>query len=86
MLNFPTVSRQHAAVQRDENGLWTIYSLGGKGGVTVNDKPVKYQKAITVGDKVSVAASRFTFSPPASRNCAARANSAGGPAAASVPP
>ncbi len=63
VLNFPTVSRQHAAVQRDENGLWTIYSLGGKGGVTVNDKPVKYQKAITVGDKVSVGGIALYFFP-----------------------
>ena len=50
VLNFATVSRQHAAVQRDEDGLWTIYPLGGKGGVAVNGKKVKYQRAIAVGD------------------------------------
>ena len=40
VLNFPTVSRQHAAVQRDEDGLWTIYPLGGRGGVSVNGEKV----------------------------------------------
>lgn len=63
VLNFPTVSRQHAAVQRDENGLWTIYSLGGKGGVSVNGKKVKYQKAIAVGDKVTVGGVALYFFP-----------------------
>ena len=63
VLNFATVSRQHAAVQRDEDGLWTIYPLGGKGGVAVNGKKVKYQKAITVGDKVTVGGVDLYFFP-----------------------
>lgn len=68
VLNFPTVSRQHAAVQRDENGLWTIYPLGGKGGVTVNGKPVKYQKAIMVGDKIAVGGIELYFFPAGVEN------------------
>ena len=63
VLNFPTVSRQHAAVQRDEAGLWTIYPLTAKGGVAVNGKPVKYQRAITVGDLVTVAGIDLYFFP-----------------------
>ena len=63
VLNFPTISRQHAAVQRDEDGLWTIYPLTAKGGVTVNDKKVKYQRAITVGDKVNIAGIDLYFFP-----------------------
>ena len=63
VLNFATVSRQHAAVQRDEDGLWTIYPLGGKGGVAVNGKKVQYQKAITVGDKVTVGGVDLYFFP-----------------------
>ena len=63
VLNFATVSRQHAAVQRDEEGLWTIYPLGGKGGVAVNGKKVQYQKAITVGDKVTVGGVDLYFFP-----------------------
>lgn len=63
VLNFATVSRQHAAVQRDEEGLWAIYPLGGKGGVAVNGKKVQYQKAITVGDKVTVGGVDLYFFP-----------------------
>lgn len=68
VLNFPTVSRQHAAVQRDENGLWTIYPLGGKGGVAVNGKTVKYQKAIMVGDKITVGGIDLYFFPAGVEN------------------
>ena len=63
VLSLPTVSRQHAAVQRDEDGLWTIYPLGGKGGVAVNGKKVNYQRAITVGDKVTVGGVDLYFFP-----------------------
>lgn len=63
VLNFPTVSRQHAAVQRDEDGLWTIYPLGGRGGVSVNGKKVLCQRAITVGDKVNVGGVDLFFFP-----------------------
>ena len=66
VLNFATVSRQHAAVQRDEDGLWTIYPLGGKGGVAVNGKKVKYQRAIAVGDKVTVGGIDLYFFPAGS--------------------
>ena len=38
VLNFPTVSRQHAAVQRDKDGLWTVFPLSARGGVAVNGK------------------------------------------------
>ena len=63
VLSLPTVSRQHAAVQRDEDGLWTIYPLGGRGGVAVNGKKVNYQRAITVGDKVTVGGIDLYFFP-----------------------
>ena len=63
VLNFATVSRQHAAVQRDEDGLWTIYPLGGKGGVAVNGKKVNYQKALSIGDKVTVGGVDLYFYP-----------------------
>ncbi len=63
VLNFPTVSRQHAAVQRDENGLWTIYPLSSKSTVFVNGKKVKYQKAITTGDKVTIGGADLYFYP-----------------------
>ena len=40
VLSYPTVSRQHAALIRDETGSWTVYDLDSKGGVTVNGATV----------------------------------------------
>ncbi|MFQ8760850.1 MAG: FHA domain-containing protein [Intestinimonas sp.] len=34
VLGYPTVSRQHAALIRTEDGGWMLYDLGSKGGVT----------------------------------------------------
>lgn len=36
-LEYPSVSRQHAALIREDDGSWTIYDLGSKGGIKVND-------------------------------------------------
>ena len=40
ILNYPVVSRQHAALIRREDDTWTAYDLGSKGGVTVNGRAV----------------------------------------------
>ena len=63
VLHFPTVSRQHAAVQRVEGGLWTIYPLGGRGGVSVNDRPVREACPLNAGDKVTVGGVDLFFFP-----------------------
>ena len=39
VLNYPVVSRQHAALIRNEDDSWMVYDLGSKSGVTVNGKP-----------------------------------------------
>ena len=36
VLNYPVVSRQHAALIRNADESWTVYDLGSKSGVTVN--------------------------------------------------
>ena len=36
LLNYPTVSRNHGAILRDENGEWTIYDMDSKTGIKVN--------------------------------------------------
>ncbi len=48
-LDFPSVSRQHAALIREDSGTWTIYDLNSKGGITVNNLPV--DGCAMVGDK-----------------------------------
>ena len=52
-LEYPSVSRQHAALIREEDGSWTVYDLGSKGGVKVNDLPVDEYAVVEDGDTVS---------------------------------
>ncbi len=40
VLNYPSISRQHAALIRGEDDTWTVYDLGSKGGVLVNGEKV----------------------------------------------
>ena len=55
LLNYPTVSRNHGAILRDENGNWTIYDMDSKTGIKVNGidvvggMPLKKEDVITLG-------------------------------------
>ena len=40
-LNYPSISRQHAALCRGEDDQWTVYDLGSKGGTLVNGEAVE---------------------------------------------
>ena len=50
ILNYPVVSRQHAALIRREDDTWTAYDLGSKGGVTVNGRAVEGSAPVRYGD------------------------------------
>lgn len=51
VLNYPVVSRQHAALIRSEDESWTVYDLDSKCGVTVNGTPATSNgAAVTFGD------------------------------------
>ncbi len=39
-IDYPSVSRQHAALIKEDDGSWTVYDLNSKGGITVNNLPV----------------------------------------------
>ena len=54
ILNYPVVSRQHAALIRAENDTWMAYDLGSKGGVTVNGKPVEQSAPVQYGDVIGL--------------------------------
>ena len=54
VLNYPTVSRQHAALIRGEDRNWTLYDLDSKGGVAVNGREVAGQAAVQYGDVLSL--------------------------------
>ena len=53
-LNFPSVSRQHAAICRDSEGNWTVYDLGSKGGTAVNGEAVTASAPLKLGATVTL--------------------------------
>lgn len=52
-LDYPSVSRQHAALIREDDGTWTVYDLRSKGGITVNRLPVDEYAVVQDGDTVA---------------------------------
>lgn len=55
-----TVSRQHARVQRDGQGKWTVMDLGSANGVYVNG--MRVQRAIlSLGDEIKIGDNYFRF-------------------------
>lgn len=49
VIDYPTISRSHAVLIRDENKRWTISDLDSKGGVFVNGKPANGTVAVPAG-------------------------------------
>ena len=54
VLNYPTVSRQHGALMRDDKGNWTIIDINSKGGITVNGKNVDGSSPVKMGDIINL--------------------------------
>ena len=59
VLNYPVVSRQHAALIRGEDENWTVHDLDSKGGVTVNGKEIDRQAPVSYGDVIGLGALRL---------------------------
>ena len=66
ILNYPVVSRQHAALIRQADDTWTAYDLGSKGGVTVNGRPVEGSAPVQYGDVVGIGGGGAAWGPPSS--------------------
>ncbi|MBQ4397431.1 MAG: FtsW/RodA/SpoVE family cell cycle protein [Clostridia bacterium] len=68
VIDYPTVSRSHAVLLRDENKKWTISDLGSTGGVKVNGVPVKGTAVLTAGSTLNFAGveARFLVTRPRS--------------------
>lgn len=74
-LNYPSISRQHAALCRGDGGQWTLYDLGSKGGAQVNGETVEGSAPVSLGDTVTLGGVPLLFLPQT-----AEERKAGGPA------
>lgn len=54
MLNYPSISRQHAALIRNEDETWTVHDLGSRGGVLVNGEKVADRAELREGDTITL--------------------------------
>ena len=62
-LNYPSISRQHAALCRGETGEWTVYDLGSKGGTLVNGEAVDGSAPVKLGDTITLGGVPLVFLP-----------------------
>jgi len=62
-LNYPSISRQHAALTRGEDERWTVYDLGSKGGTLVNGKKVEASMPVKLGDTITLGGVPMIFLP-----------------------
>ena len=62
-LNYPSISRQHAALCRGEDEQWTIYDLGSKGGTAVNGEAVEESAPVKLGDTITLGGVPLIFLP-----------------------
>ena len=63
VVDFPTVSRNHAVLTRYDDGSWTIRDTDSKGGVTVNGKRVEICALRAVEDVISIGGVNMTLQP-----------------------
>lgn len=82
-LNYPSVSRQHAALCRGEDAQWTVYDLGSKGGTLLNGEPVAKSAPVKLGDTITLGGVPLVFLPQTvgEREATERARRAERPAA-----
>ena len=62
-LNYPSISRQHAALCRGEAGEWMVYDLGSKGGTMVNGEAVEGSAPVRLGDTITLGGVPVVFLP-----------------------
>ena len=63
LLNYPSISRQHAALCRGDDGSWTLYDLGSKGGTAVNGRTVADRASVKLGDTITLGGVPLVFLP-----------------------
>lgn len=61
LMDYPSVSRSHAAIIRNGSGTWTVIDLGGKMGTEVRGKKLKAMTTIKSGDVLNVGGVETVF-------------------------
>lgn len=61
LMEYPTVSRNHAAIIRDGKGRWKVYDLKSKSGVLVNGKKIVRYEPVKNNDVVTMGGVELTF-------------------------
>ena len=72
-VNFPSVSRSHAAVCRDDSGDWTLYPLQSRNGILLNGQRVDGPVPLEHGDVIAVGGVELYFFPAGTQEEAALA-------------
>ena len=62
-LNFPSVSRNHANLCRDDRGIWRIYPINTKSGVLINGSRSYTPTEVKLGDTISAGGISLYFFP-----------------------
>ena len=62
-LNYPSISRQHAAICRGESGEWTLYDLKSKGSTAINGTTVDASARVKLGDTITLGGVPLVFLP-----------------------
>lgn len=61
LMEYPTISRNHAALIRNGKGEWKIYDLKSKSGIQVNGVDVEGSLDVAHGDTITMGGVGFTF-------------------------
>ena len=62
-VNFPSVSRCHAAICRDDRGQWTVYPVNHSSGVLVNGQRTIDKLPVKAGDCIAIGGVELYFFP-----------------------
>ena len=73
VLNYPTVSRSHAALIRDDRGEWVLYPLQAKNGVLLNGELITDPVPVWEGDRFDMGGLVVSFMPATEEELRAQA-------------
>lgn len=60
-MEYPTLSRSHAAIIRDDKDNWSVHDLGSKSGVLLNGQKIEGKASIINGDVVTMGGVELVF-------------------------